>query len=110
MAQWVRSRYSEETIRWKVLEVLVFSYKVDGGGQQHYYLPKSEYIECDPPTRWEVCTREVVNIQCPIFNYKTRYKICLIENGKEAIVGNGLRWSWSGKDPNALVIERKVEG
>jgi len=62
-----------------------------------YRLPKSEYIECDPPEVWEECTREVMEIseKGSLLRYGN-----LIPTG---VFGNE-RWAWRG---DALVIERR---
>lgn len=107
MSKWVQSKYSKDAKKWEVLDQHGGYYHIKNKGLTNILL-EDEYVPCDPPERWETCTREVVNIQCPIFSWKTHYKICLNKGGGEAIVGDGLRWAWSEKDPDALVIQKRT--
>lgn len=107
MAQWVQSKYNKEAKKWEVSYETEYDYCVQG--LLIYFLPKEDYVPCDPPERWEGCTREVVevcengralNLPDPTLNA-----------GKFNYMGNvssGYRWVWSEKDPDALVIERRV--
>jgi len=64
-----------------------------------YRLPKSEYIECDPPERWEECTREAVHVESDgSFTLKEGWSFMRQTPSK-------LRWAWHG---DALVIERRT--
>lgn len=71
MSKWVQSRYSKDAKKfevigvdsgkWKVREMLLVGHMGKEGRAPIFYdLPVNEYIECDPPTQWEVCTREAV--------------------------------------------------
>lgn len=102
MSRWVRSKYSEEATRWEVLEEEPHAWVVLSECRCYrIILPKSEYIECPAPARWEVCTREVVDSVDP-YPFKFVHGVSFAD-------GN-LRWAWDKDNPNALVIERKVEG
>lgn len=113
MPKWVRSKYSEMAKKWEVCEENKQFYTADMGWHQTLYLPKCDYIECEPPEHWEVCTREVVGID------EKDYGKALLQKGRSismfgqvaalGLLATGFRWAWSEKDINALVIERKVK-
>lgn len=52
--QWVQSKYSTEGEKFQVLkDVGAFWHCVEYAEGCHPWLPKSEYIKCPPPERWE---------------------------------------------------------
>lgn len=111
MSRWVRSKYSEEATKWEVLDETenfwLVCNMVPSGSRDCIDLPKSEYIECPAPARWEVCTREVATIhQCSeVLEVRAPQRLV-----KECRIQDDLyRWAFSKIDPNALIIERKVE-
>lgn len=97
---WVQSKYSKDARKFEVTE---------SGPYFHYWqppdrgfvLPKEEYIPCDPPERWEVCTRDRVGLS------ENGMRLSVASN-LPVYVSAGYRWAWSEKDPDALVIKRKV--
>ena len=96
MSQWVRSKYDENAKKWKVCDESNTSYLTTDG----FYLPVSEYLPCDPPERWQVCTREVVGC--------SRESLKFHAGAYFGDPGPGFRWAWSMKDPDGLVIERQM--
>jgi len=73
-----------------------------------YRLPKSEYIECDPPEQWEECTREVVEPSKDYDNRKLEIKKANFLTVGAATMGSvtpNYCWAWRG---DALVIERRT--
>lgn len=105
MSQWVQSKYSKDAKKLKVVAEFSDTYKV---GLMHSYinLPKDEYIPCDPPERWEVCTLEVVKIDEDKNDLSSKV---FQEWTYPALLHEGYCWDWSEKDPDALVIKRKVQ-
>lgn len=103
MSQWVQYKNDPNGKKWEV-EVEWDDYYavkvISHGVLAIRNLPKDEYIPCDPPERWEVCTRD---------------RVGLSENGAVLVAGRlpvhvsaGYRWAWSEKDPDALIIQRRV--
>lgn len=94
---WVQSKYSKESRKFEVTE---------GDPYYHYWqppdrgfvLPKEEYIPCDPPERWEVCTRSMAKLGDSVLAIRDR----------AMMLPDGAIWRWSEKDPDAIVIKRKV--
>lgn len=98
VSQWVQSKYSKDAKRWEIWSEADRHFIVKDA-DLHISLPKSEYIPCDPPERWEVCTQEAVRIdQDGIFHWLS----------VRDIIGIEWRWAWSEKDHNALVVKRRV--
>ena len=98
VSQWVQSKYSKDAKKWEVLNEGT-EYYMGTTGIGACSLVKSEYIPCDPPERWEACTREAVRIdQYGTFHWRSVRDIPGIE----------WRWAWSEKDPDALVVKRRV--
>lgn len=111
MAQWVRSKYSEEAKKWEVLCEYPSAWIVWKSAYHlcNVSLLKEEYITCDPPKppeRWEVCTREVIHAidGLPHGQWLVYGKPCI----PFAKLDEGERWAMSEKDPDALVIWRRV--
>lgn len=100
---WVQSKYSKESRKFEVADGEVY-YSFWRPPDQGLLLPKEEYIPCDPPENWQVCTREMVDIDDG----------SIVENHAIFRVGNthgfisGYRWAWSEKDPDALVMEKRI--
>lgn len=97
---WVQSKYSKEAKKWEVCSEDDKYYNVKDDTWASSVL-KSEYIPCDPPEKWEVCTRDRVGIS------ENGIRLSMA-SGMAVHVSAGYRWGWSEKDPDALVIERKV--
>jgi hypothetical protein len=110
---WVQSKYSKDAPVWEVVKIdeaitwrgdsyypnpatdwCVYGLNADRVKSPMHLLPKSEYIECDPPVVWEVCTREVVDISPDATSLRMKTHM------------EGKRWRWEG---DALVVEQKVE-
>ena len=57
MAEWVQSKYSADGEKWKVHQEMERAYatmmREEDGQPRTYFLPKSEYVPCSPPKRWE---------------------------------------------------------
>lgn len=67
MSKWVQSKYSTEATKWKVADVAYNTIDpprldwcvralLDQGIDRNYFLPKSEYVLCEPPERWHDVT------------------------------------------------------
>ena len=109
MAQWVRSKYSEGARKFRVESEWGDRWWVELRPGIYSGVPKEEYVLTDPPERWEVCTREVVHgISCP--PHPSSWLIYGSQHVTFAKLYDGQRWAWDTNNPNALVIERKVEG
>ena len=108
MSQWVQSKYSKDAKKWEVDDLLstkghIHYYAIDGV----HVLPKEEYIPCDPPERWETCTRKMIHSVWGETE-TTRSSFSVIGPHPTPHLQDGYRWNWSEKDPDALVIQRKV--
>ncbi len=102
--KWAQYKNDPNREKWKVIaedddEYIVQSKKLTF---DEHYLPKSEYIPCDPPEQWEECTREVVRISDN--NHFLITKDTYISRTMGDLLEDQ-RWAWKG---DALVIERKV--
>ena len=54
MAEWVQSKYSKDSEKFKVFKYTGGCYLIGGPiGQCDLALPDSEYVPCPPPERWE---------------------------------------------------------
>lgn len=107
MSQWVQSKYSQDAKKWEVMAEFADTYKVDIT-HSYIHLPKDEYIKCDPPERWEICTRDSVEVESTVLAEKEALAD-VFEDVTRVYLHNGYRWAWSEKDPDALVIKRKVQ-
>lgn len=102
MSQWVQSKYSKDAKKWEVFSIRDSFYRVlTGKCGNTADLPRDEYIECDPPEQWEVCTRDMF-FGTPGFPCGPR------ANAPAGLqLPSGCHWAWSEKDPDALVIQRR---
>lgn len=82
------------------------TYKVDIV-HSYVHFPKYEYVKCDPPEQWEICTRDSVEVESTVLAEKGLADV--FEDCMRVYLHNGYRWGWSEKDPDALVIKRKVQ-
>lgn len=109
MSQWVQSKYSKDAKKWEVETEWQDYYSVrimSHGILEIRSLPKDEYIIVDPPERWEPCTREDISI------VNSGETSCLQNHMRDTVFGilwTELRWARSEKDPNAFVIQKKVQ-
>jgi hypothetical protein len=104
MSQWIKSKYDRNATRWKVKDCAYNEMSMDDWcvdnptssdvAMRYHWLPKSEYILCDPPTEWEECTRERVQITD---SGNLQFK------GTEWAMRKDERWAWNG---DALVVQR----
>ncbi len=70
-------------------------------------LPRSEYHIVAPPEQWETCTRDAVKI-----SVVCRKGLDWCREGtfvQWVSLPPGYCWAWSEKDPDALIIQRKVQ-
>lgn len=109
MNEWIQSKYSKDAKKWElVLQTGIEDGDVwavrNGFGRLPIYLPKEDYVLCDPPERWEVCTRNIVKVH----SEDLQESYITIESCTSVFLNEKERWAWSKKDPDALVIERKV--
>lgn len=106
MSQWVQ-HISGQGEKWEVVHTGMKSTEWavnDKRGIGKHYLPTSEYILCDPPEEWEVCTGDMIKIiheQSRLLRYSNNRQFGYLDHDE--------RWAWSEKDPEALVIQRKVK-
>ena len=58
MSQWVQSKYSKDATKFEASDDNTFQWKLRHGqeGYKEHWVPKSEYILCDPPEVWEDVT------------------------------------------------------
>lgn len=61
----------------------------------NFFLPKSEYIECEAPEVWTECTREVADVRDG--------ELHVYGDPADALLRSD-RWAWRG---DALVIKRR---
>jgi hypothetical protein len=112
MSQWVQ-HISGQGRTFKVLQDSGFCWKAHLSDlEQDCWIPKSEYILCEPPEKMVVCTRDEVTIvkenkalSGGLFTVSVttgKYEFCWT-----GTLRDGFFWAWSEKDPDALVIVRK---
>lgn len=51
--QWVQSKYSAEGEKFRIANTWPDGWDIRSGDGPTYYVPRSEYIPCAPPERWE---------------------------------------------------------
>lgn len=109
MSQWVQSKYSKDAKKWEVETEWQDYYSVrvrSHGILEIRSLPKDEYILVDPPEQWETCTQKDISIisygeKSALQNHMTDTIF--------AMIWTDLRWARSEKDPDAFVIQKKVQ-
>lgn len=97
MSKWVQSKYSKDAKKWEVLDHHMGYYHIKHKGLTKALL-EDEYIECDPPERWETCTKDYAKI-----NERGEFEWVIV---LPTFVNH--RWAWSKKDSDALVMQKKV--
>ncbi len=109
MAKWVQHK-SGVGEKWEVFLELDTCLKVRAK-EDFYFLPKSEYIECDPPERWVDVTEKCMVSQdgavyhnghftCPSNGYRLR-KMQLYRCDGDSMCRTSYKEQW------AFVVERK---
>ncbi len=112
MPKWVRSKYSEEAKKWEVHENQYTNgwyWRVNSPSECPTLidLPMDEYVLCDPQEQWQTCTRDAVRIS--VF-CKKGLDWCREGTFVQWVsLPPGYCWAWSEKDPDALIIQRKVQ-
>ena len=85
--QWVQYKNDPQGEKWEVFQDCGMFYRVLSKGSSAYKwdLPKSEYVLCTPPERWEDVTKEC-EVQHPEFS-----RCVLMHNGEAVWTTTGYR-------------------